>query len=413
MTDNNDLLQQRLHDLADELGPLPVPHEEIRHRTRRLRRWRRAGSLAAAAAVAVTVVTVSVALAARPTPMPVTAPDGPFLGWPVTGNATGTGLLAEAVQVWDSTRASGPHTDIHALLVDRDPVLLGPVVVLEGRDAQGEPRLAILTGTAEDRDALRLRADRPAPDPVTTRVVSMVSGRLSTATGIEPLDSRPSAWLFALGAPGVTGFGYHSTAVDQELVEGGGPDLGRRLLVSLPPGATPINTTVIARHAGAVVFRGPADGGAIGDAVAVPATVLTRSSDHARIQGSPRALLPGRLVATPDGLLGRITAASGEEADVELVTAASFSIDALTDITYRPLRVVGTGGNARLDQVPADANVVATNRIVTVDPAQHSDRLGTLTIGRVGTTGHDLVPATATSDLSRVYVMVEYEAASR
>ncbi|MEV6931553.1 hypothetical protein AB0M46_44665 [Dactylosporangium sp. NPDC051485] len=412
MTDSNELLQQRLHDLADELGPLPVPHEEIRHRTRRLRGRRRAGGLAALAA-AVAVVTIGVALVARPTPMPVTAADGPFLGWPVTGNATGTSLLAEAVQVWDSTLASGPHTDIHALLVERDPVLLGPVVVLEGRDAQGEPRLAILTGTADDRDALRLRADRPAPDPVTTRVVSMVSGRLGTATGIEPLDSRPAAWLFALGAPGVTGFGYHSTAVDQELVEGGGPDLGRRLLVSLPPGATPINTTVIARHNGTVVFRGPADGGAIGDAVAVPATVLARSPDHVRIQGSPRALIAGLLVATPDGLLGRITAASGEEADVELVTAASFSIDALTDITYRPLRVAGAGGSARLDRIPADANVVATNRIVTVDPAQHSDRLGTLTVGRVGTTGHDLVPATATSDLSRVYVMVEYEAASR
>jgi hypothetical protein len=408
----NDLLQRRLHDLAGELGPLPVPYEEIRRRTRRLRNRRRVGGLTAVAA-AVAAVTVGVALAARPAPMPVTTPDGPFLGWPVTGNATGTGLLAEAVRVWDDTRASGPHTDVHPLLVDHDPAVLGPVVVLEGRDAQGEPRLAILTGSAQDRDRLRLRADRPAPDPVTTRVVSMVSGRLGTATGVEPLGSRPSAWLLALGAPLVTGFGYHSTAVDQESVEGGGPDLGRWLLVSLPPGGTPINTTVIARHSGTVVFRGPADGGAIGDAVAVPVTVVARSPDHARIQGSPRALLPGRLVATPDGLLGRITAASGGEADVELVTAASFGIDALTDITYRPLRVVGAGGSARLDHVPPDANVVATNRIVAIDPAQHSDRLGTLTVGRVGTAGHDIVPATATSDLSRVYVTVEYEAASR
>ncbi len=418
MSERGDVLQRRLSDLAEEWD-MPVQYTQVRRRARRLRRRRTVTAGAAAVVVAALAMSGVLLSANIASPMPAATPDGPFLGWSALGNATGSELVTQALQVWDArsgpgaSSATGRHTEAHPLLVDRNDDILGPVVIIEARDARGDARLALFTGSFDNRAVLQLRADRPAPDPSSTRVVSMVTARVNSTPGTLPAGSRISSWLVALGAPGVTRLAYHSTAVDQQLSEGGAPASGRYILVSLPSEATPINTWMTAYHAKSVVFRGLADSGAVGDAVAVPARVVERKSDGLRIEcDEPGILAVGQLVATPDGLLGRINRVSGGTlADVDVLASHSFTISALTDITYQPVRVIG-GPSIQIDQVPEDAHISVTNRIVVADPAQHSDRFGTVTLGRVAslaTTVHPmmLTPAVNPADATQVFVMVD------
>ena len=382
---NVDELAGRLDDLSGEVVVPPLPVQEVRQHAGRIRRRRRT----AAAAVLVAVLAgASVAIGGLwgggAAQLPASAPAGPFLGWSTYG-ANSAALTGRATTQWESTKTSashGPYSDVHTLLATSDTAL-GPVVMLEAYDSDGRPRLAILTGTIGDASALVLRADRPAPDPNTTRVVSIVSTRFGTTPGAT--SSTSTAWAIALGAPGMTHLSVASPSVDMPLGHSGsGSSKSRLVIQGLPPASSALTSTVNGYVGKAQVFKGGVDGGAFGDAVASPTRVTAVDGGYATVKRSAdQQMAVGELAVTPNGLVGQVSGVTATTARIQLMANPEFMVAANMDISHIPVTLTGTGRAVQLVLKNAADQIYATNRVMVADPAEHSDQIGEITAGRV------------------------------
>lgn len=420
-------LREGLVELAEPVTPVEGYEHEVMRRARRIRGRRRIGAGAAAAVCVAVLVTMFRVLGVGSAPrLAAVPPDGPFLGWSAVGDVDAE-LVREAAGVWDRTGSAGPHTGVRTLVATRDQELHS-VVVVQGYDRQGSARLAFFTSDASAANALRLRADRPVPDPVTTRVISLVSPRLTGPAGAVSKDPW-GTYAIAVAMPGVTAVHVFSTAIDEQLI--GEPDAptGRLAVQSLPLAAT-AQTTVIAGFikpkrpfAGAAkVFEEPGEDGADGDARAVPAEVVGRTGQQIVVTfPKGRAVRQGQLAVVAEGLVGRVTAvdAGRGEATVDLVTGIGFTGEVYTNISNVPGSGRGTGQKLIMERIPAGGEVLQGNRVMMPDPSQENSQVGAVTIGRASAekaadaSAVELTPAADLSRLDKVSIMTPFTGGPR
>ncbi|MGC5329197.1 rod shape-determining protein MreC [Micromonospora sp. DT62] len=413
-------LRDGLADLAESVAPTEGYEGEIMRRAGRRRGRRRIAAAAAAAVCVAVLVTMFRVVGFGPAPqLAAPPPDGPFLGWSPVGDVD-AGLVREATSVWDRANSAGPHTDVRALVATRHQRLRSTVVVLQGYDKQGGARLAFFTGDLGAADALRMRVDRPVPDPVKTQVISLVSSRLSGAAG-EVSDDPWGTYAIALAMPGVTAVRVSSTAVDNEMIQEPDGPTSRLVVKELPISAT-AQTTAIAGFVKpkrpfaslTKVFEVPGEDGVDGDARAVPAEVLGRNGQQIIVAlPENQGVRQGQLAVTAEGLVGRVAAVDTArgEATVDLVTSTGFTGQVYTNISNVPGFVRGTGGKLVMEGVPADGEVYQTNRVLMPDPSQRSSQVGAVTIGRAsadkaaGATTVELTPTADLANLTRLSIM--------
>ena len=406
-------LRDGLAELAEPVVPVEGYEDRVLRRARRLRGRRRfAAGAAAAVCVAVLVTMFRVVGFGSAPQLAAVPPDGPFLGWSPAGDVD-AGLVREATNVWDRTGSAGPHTGVRTLVATRD-AQLHSVVVLQGYDKRGAARLAFFTSDQSAADALRLRVDRPVPDPVRTQVISLVSPRLTGPAGVASKDYWGS-YAIAVAMPGVTAVRVSSTAIDVQMV--GEPDAPTRRLVvqSLPPAGTAQTTTI----AGFIkpkrpfaeatkVFEVRGEDGVDGDARAVPAQVVSRNGQQIVVAFQKGAAVrQGQLAVVAEGLVGRVTAVevARGKATVDLVTSIGFAGEVYTSISNVSGSVHGTGDKLVMERIPADGEIYQGNRVLMPDPSQGSNQVGAITIGLASTTkaaDGDTVELTPTADLSRL-----------
>jgi hypothetical protein len=421
-------LRSGLAELAEPVRPAEGYEARVLGRARRMRARRRFAGAAAAAMCLAVVVTGVRLVAIGPAPqLTVSPPDGPFLGWPAAGDVD-TGLVREATAVWNRDPSAGPHSAVRPLVAAHDR-LLRSVVVLQGYDKRNSPRLAFFTSDRTAADALRLRADRPAPDPVTTQVVSVVSPRLTGPAGTAG-EAFWDTYAIAVAMPGVSTVRVSTTTVDEAM--NGDPDRAKgRFVVESAPAATAETTTITGLVRSTKLFARwrtafavPGDGGADGDARGVRGQVVRRSGGQIVVSVPPdRAVRPGQLAVVAEGLVGRVTTADPArgEATIDLITSAAFTSPAYTNISNVPGSVRGDDGRLVMEHIPAGdkMEIYETNRVLVPDPAQSSDQLGAVTVGRAATTraaGADSVELTPTADLTRVRevsIMTPFDAGAR
>ena len=395
--------QGALVDLADQVRPSEAPEIAVLRRARQRRRRQRLAAGCAVVMVAVlaaTSITRMVGLADGQ--LAAAPPDGPFLGWEPAGNAVRSGLAGTVTRVWDAAAASPrPHTETRTLLATRaDP--LGLVVIAQAYDGSGTPRIGFFAGGGDDGGGLVLRADRPAPDPATTKVVSLVSSRLQGPVGAVSEDDW-GAYAIVLAMPGVTSVQVSSTTIDQELRNGDGGQSGPVRVQPLPISSTALTTTITGFNGKTRVFRTAAGGGAFGDAEPIAGQVTTRGPESLTVSVADTSRVkPGQLAATGDGLVGRVSAVdtAAHQVIIEAPTAAGFSSPAYTDISNHSGQVHGDGAGLRLQDLPTEADVNVGNRVLVPDPAQRDTRVGALTVGRVS--GLSPVRLTTTANFATV-----------
>ncbi|WP_433386260.1 rod shape-determining protein MreC [Micromonospora sp. KLBMP9576] len=413
-------LRDGLADLAESVAPTEGYEGKIMRRAERRRGRRRIAAGAAAAVCVAVLVTMVRVVGFGPAPqLAAPPPDGPFLGWSPVGDLDAD-LVHEATSVWDRTNSAGPHTDVRALVATRHPRLRSTVVVLQGYDKQGNARLAFFTGDLDAADALRMRVDRPAPDPVKTQAISLVSPRLSGAAG-EVSNDPAGTYAIAIAMPGVTAVRVSNTAVDNEMFQEPEGSTSRLVVKRFPLTATAQTTTIAGftkpkRPFASLtkVFEVPGEDGVDGDARAVPAEVLRRNGQQIIVafpkdQGVQR----GQLAVVAEGLVGRVTAVDTVrgEATVDLITSTGFTGQVHTNISNVPGSVRGTGGKLVMEGVPADGEIYQTNRVLMPDPSQQSSQVGAVTIGRAsadkaaGATTVELTPTADLANLTRLSIM--------
>jgi hypothetical protein len=402
-----------LIELAERVEPAAGYEDRVFRRARRLRTRRRLAAGATSALCLAVIVTMFRLVWAGPAQPVAVPPDGPFLGWPPVGSVD-EHLVREATEVWDRAEPAGPHTAVRTLVATSEQYLHA-IVVLQGYNNQGAARLAFFTSDTSAADALRMRADRPAPDPVSTKVISLVSPRLTGPAGAASNDYW-GTFAIALAMPGVTAVRVSTPTIDQELV--GAPDAPTsRLVVSkLSLAATPPSTLisgfveprrVLAKPT--KVFEEPADYGADGDARAVPAEVVRRTGQQFVVAlRDDQAVRPGQLAVVPEGLVGRVTAVDAlrGEATIDLVTSAAFTGEVYTNISNVPGTVRGTGKKLMMERTRTGGDVYQGNRVLIPDPAQRNDHVGAVTIGRASDdlpADSSAVELTPTADLAHVH----------
>lgn len=410
-------LRDRLAALAEPLKPVEGYEEKVMRRSRRLRLRRRMTAGAAAAVCVAVLVTMFRVVGVGSTPqLAAPSPDGPFLGWSAVGDVDAS-LVREATDVWDSVGTGGPHTAVRAFVAMRNHQELHSIAVLEGYDKQGVARLAFFTSDGSAAEALRLRADRPAPDPVKTQVISLISPRLTGPVGVVSTDGW-GTYAIAVAMPGVTAVRVSNTIIDDEMI--GEPDAPTsRLIVGRFPLAATAQTTTISGFVKpnrplaklTKVFEVPGDGGADGDARAVPGKVLTETGQQivVAIQQN-QAVRQGQLAVVAQGLVGRVTAVdvTRGEATIDLVTSTGFAGPAYTDISTVPGSVRGTGTSLVMERIPTGDKVYtvnAGNRVLMPDPCQPNDQVGAVTVGRASSDKSaeaSSVELTPTVDLTHV-----------
>lgn len=412
---NTTELRDGLADLAESVVPTEGYEGKVMRRVDRRRGRRRiAAGVAAAACVAVLLTMFRVVGFGSGPQLAAPPPDGPFLGWSPVGDVD-AGLVREATSVWDRTKSAGPHTDVRVLVATHHPRLRSTVVVLQGYDKQGNARLAFFTGDSGAADALRMRVDRPAPDPVETQVISLVSPRLSGAAGMVTSSDSWGTYAIAIAMPGVTAVRLSNTAVDDEVIQEPDRPTSRLVVSEFPIAATAQTTTI----AGFVkpkrpfasltkVFEVAGEGGVDGDARAVPAEVVSRTGQQMIVAfPTDQGVRQGQLAVVAEGLVGRVTAVDTArgEATVDLVTSTRFAGRVHTNISNVPGSVRGTGGKLVMEGVPADGEVYRTNRVLMPDPSQRSNQVGAVTIGRASAdkaAGATTVEITPTADLAHL-----------
>jgi hypothetical protein len=416
-------LRNELIELAEPVVPTEGYEALVLTRAGRIRAWRRvAGSAAVAACVAVVVTMVQLVGIGSAPQLAASRPDGAFLGWAPTV-AVDSALLREATSAWDLT---GPHTAVRALITAHTQILPS-VVILEGYDEQGRGRLAFFTSDTGAGGVLRLRVDRAAPDPVSTKVISVISPRLGAAVGSADTGAVTA---IALAMPGITAVQFTDTAVDQDLRQNPVHATGRFVVMQFPSGSTPETMTVYgyAKAAKPLArwkeeFSTPVDGGASGDAQGVPCQVVSRSDQQIVVSvAAGHAVRPGQLAVVAAGLVGRVATVAPDrnEATIDLVTSTAFTARAYTNISDVPGMVRGTGGAVVMDQIPTGANMLILhgNRVVVPDPAQGNDQVGAVTIGRASadkSANAGSLNLTLTADLahlSNIWIMTPYSDAN-
>jgi hypothetical protein len=437
MSDATDL-RDELAELAGPVHPADGFSDRVFARAGRIRNRRRIAGGAAATVCVLLLVSMVRLLGVGATPeLVATPPDGPFLGWAALGahdsgppgrtavtDVGDPGLVREATGVWDAG-PDGPHTGVRVLAALRSRHLHS-VVILQGYDQRGAPRLAFFTSDATAANRLRLRSDRPSPDPATTQVISLVSPRLTGPAGVAA-DDYWGTYAIALAMPGVTTVHIGSTTIDDQMR--GEPDAptGRLVVQSLPYSTTVPNTVIT----GFVkprsmlgrplkVFENLPDGEADGDARAVRADVVRRTGQQVvvDIRDSGR-IAEGQFAVVTAGLVGRVAAVDPGrgEATVDLITSPAFTARGFTDISVVPGSIRGTGTAVVMEGIPAGEKneIFEGNRVIVPDPVQHSDGIGAVTIGRAAQTrpaGADSVELTPTADLTglrEVYLMTPPE----
>ncbi|GID95034.1 hypothetical protein Adi01nite_44460 [Amorphoplanes digitatis] len=420
-------LRDGLIELAEPVIPIEGYEDGVMRRARRLRGRRRIATGAAAAVCVALLVTMFRVVGVGSTPQLAAAtPDGPFLGWSSVGDVDAA-LVREATDTWDRTASTGPHSGVRTLVATRDR-LLHSVVVLQGYDKQGAARLAFFTSDVSAADALRLRADRPSPDPVNTKVISLVSPRLTGPAGTLSTDPW-GTYAIAVVMPGVTAVRVSSTAIDEQMI--GTPDAptSRLAVKSLPLAAT-AQTTAIAGFITAKlpfakatkVFEEPGEDGADGDARAVPAEVVSRTGQQMVVVfPKGQAVRQGQLAVVAEGLVGRVTAvdAARGEATVDLVTSTGFAGEVYTNISNVPGSGRGTGQKLVMERIPAGGEVFQGNRVLMPDPSQENNQVGAVTIGRasaekaVDASTVELTPTADLSHLEKVFIMTPFTVGPR
>lgn len=413
-------LRDGLAELAEPVIPTEGYEGRIMRRADRLRARRRIAAGAAAAVCLAVLVTMFRVVGFGSTPqLAASPPDGPFLGWSAVGDVD-AGLVREATGVWDRTNSLGPHTAVRALVATHHPRIDSAVVVLQGYDKQGAARLAFFTGDSGAADALRMRVDRPAPDPVKTQVISLVSPRLTGAAGVVSKDTW-GTYAIAVAMPGVTAVRVSTTTVDDEMVQDPDGPTSRLVVKEMPIEATAQTVTI----AGFIkpkrpfakatkVFEVPGEDGVDGDVRAVPAEVISRTGQQI-VVAFPRdpAVRQGQLAVVAEGLVGRVTAVDAVrgEATVDLVTSTGFTGQVYTNISNVPGSVRGTGGKLVMENIPAGGEVYQTNRVLMPDPSQQSNQVGAVTIGRASAdkaadaTTVELTPTADLAHLTKLSIM--------
>ncbi|MEU6077557.1 hypothetical protein [Micromonospora sp. NPDC047074] len=403
-----------LGDLAKQVRPSQAPEVAVLRRARQRRRRQRVAAACAVVMVAALAATSTTRIVgAADGQLAAAPPDGPFLGWAPAGNAVSSGLTGTVTRIWnaaaaDTVASAGPHTEARTLLATRTEPL-GLVVIAQAYDSAGMPRIGFFTGGGDDGGGLVLRADRPAPDPATTKVVSLVSARLQGPIRTVSGDYW-GAYAIVLAMPGVTSVQVSSTTVDQELRDGDGGRPGPVRVQSLPISSTALTTTITGFHRKTRVFRAAADGGAFGDAEPIAAQVVAAEPESLTVSVMDTSRVkPGQLAATGDGLVGQVSAVdtAARQVTIKASTAVGFTSPAYTDISNHPGQVAGDGTGLRLQNLPADANVNIGNRVLVPDPAQRDNRVGALTVGRVsGLSPVRLITTANLTTLRQVNIMV-------
>lgn len=413
-------LRDGLADLAEPVIPTEGYEGRIMRRAGRLRGRRRFAAGAAAAVCLAVLVTMFQVVGFGSTPqLAASPPDGPFLGWSPAGDVD-AGLLREATDVWDRTNSTGPHTAVRALVATHHPSLRLAVVVLQGYDKQGDARLAFFTGDSGAANALRMRVDRPAPDPVKTQVISLVSPRLTGAAGAVSNDGW-GTYAIAIAMPSVTAVRVSSTTVDEQMIQNPDGPTSRLVVQELPIAATAQTTTIAGFikpkrpfASAAKVFEVPGEDGVDGDARAVPAEVVSRTGQQLIVAyPKDQGVRPGQLAVVAEGLVGRVKTVDAVhgEAAVDLITSTGFAGQVYTNISNVPGSVRGTGGKLVMENIPADGEVYETNRVLMPDPSQQSNQVGAVTIGRAdadkaaGATTVELTPTADLAHLTRLSIM--------
>ena len=413
---NQTQLRDRLAALAEPVKPVEGYEDKVMRRSRRLR-WRRRMTAGAAAAVCVAVLVTMfrvVGFGSAPQ-LAASPPDGPFLGWSAVGDVDAS-LVREATDVWDSAGTGGPHTAVRAFVAMRNQQELHSIAVLQGYDKQGVARLAFFTSDVSAANALRLRADRPAPDPVKTQVISLVSPRLTGPVGAVSTDEW-GTYAIAVAMPGVTAVRVSNTIIDDEMI--GEPDAQTsRLVVKRFPLVATAQTTTISgfvkpnRPLAKItkVFEVQGDGGT-DDARAVPGKVLTETGQQIVVAFQQhQAVRRGQLAVVAKGLVGRVAAVdvTRDEATIDLVTSTGFAGPAYTNISNVPGSVRGTGTRLVMEHIPTGDKVYtveAGNRVMMPDPCQPNDHVGAVTVGRASSkkaAEASSVELTPTVDLTHV-----------
>lgn len=412
-----DNLDARLADLASVAGGPPNLHDRVLGEAREIR-WRRrfAGALSVVVLAGGGYAAVDATAGLhREVAAPATS-AGVWLGWPARGSLAGSpAILPAAMAAWDSsTGTAGGHTD-GRLLFAQD-TSYGRVVVIEARDAQGRPRLAILTGAAGQPNAsgseprLWLRLDRNAPVAAATDVIGFVTARVGAGQGRSDTDGRPL--VFLLAAPGVSQLGFTSTAIDQQL--GSGPDQPFRY-EALPVGADAVNTAAVVTVDGRRRTVPLSDNTAVGDPGLV-ATTITVSGTAGRLSaGSLNGLQIGDLVVTPAGLAGQVTTVTDTTAAVRLVTDPATRLPGRTAISNYTGTLTGTGSGLHMTGLIAPARMINEGNRVLVDLG---DDAAPVTAGRVASadSSHSSAPietvrVTPTVDVAQlrsVFVMLTH-----
>lgn len=409
-------LRDGLVELAEPLTPVKGYEVAVMRRAARLRTRRRlVGAVAAAACLAVVVAMVRLVGFGATPQLVATPPDGPFLGWAAAGDVDAN-LVREATDVWNRAGSAQPHTDVRALVATHDQ-LLHYVVVLQGYDKQHTARLAFFTSDASAADALQLRADRPAPDPAETQVISLVSPRL-TGPAAKVSSDPWGTYAIAVAMPGVTILQMSSTAIDENLAQESGSATGRFIVrqFQLASTATTVTITGFIKSTKILskpkkVFAVSADGGADGDARAVRGEVVSRTDQQIVVALSAgRSVRPGQLAVVAAGLVGRVASVDQArgQATIDLVTSPEFVGQAYTNISNVPGSVRGTGARLVMDHIPPGdkMDVYRGNRVVVPDPSQQDGAVGAVTIGRASVdkaAGADTVDLTPSVDLAHLH----------
>ncbi len=313
-------------------------------------------------------------------------PRPPFLGWPVAGDAAHDHKLASRAQTaWDTAR--GHHSPVYPILLQTDSPT-GPIVIMQGTDAHGANRLALLTASRNSSSPqLVLRSDRPLPttDP---QQISIVTDRLGDTPGSLP-NQRGDTLAIAVARPGTT-----KTIITSSVTPPTRPTtaIGRVAYATLPWAATAF-TTEITVASDNDTYTTPADDDAIGTRHAVPlsdmatkGTTLTATTSGARL---------GSLVTARAGVVGVVTATDGNSITAALLTDANLQLrvtsphttSAILGTVEEKLGIVAAAGHTQPD-------------IGELFLANDADGITQLPVAKVITTTPEtvLAPLTTTTD---------------
>jgi len=204
-------LSTRLGALTGDASPLDAAIlPAIRRRAAAERRRRRGVAVSLAAltlAAGAGVAVVAQAAPSRPSPGALAPARADLLGWPSRGSLVDGTDLDRIVTAWNAQGGTG-HTQVRLLFAGRSAAnsTTGSghvIVIVEGRSAAGQARLAVLVGRpvnpGQNTPGYRLSVDVATP-PVTRQVL------LVTVNGLEtsPAQGRPgsdSAVVIALMGP--------------------------------------------------------------------------------------------------------------------------------------------------------------------------------------------------------------------